>query len=105
MLCGVWFQEMREGEIEDAEAGVLLTLYNDPTTLHAFCCGEGVPGARNSYTNCPVYERERERRDGREKTLALNDPNEGMFSDGDDGDFAGGEWDMGDSGYFVGQAA
>lgn len=103
VLCGVWFREMREGQIEDAEAGVLLTLYNDPTSLHAFCCGEGVPGARNSYVNCPVYERERERRDGAEKTLAPEeDPTEGIFGDTF---FDDGEFDMGENGYFVGTEA
>lgn len=100
MLCGVWFREMREGLIEDAEAGVLITLYNDPTTLHAYCCGEGCPGSRNSYTSCPVYERERDRRDEAERTLAPPpDPDEGIFGDTF---FDDGEYEMPDPGYFVG---
>jgi hypothetical protein len=103
VLCGVWFREMREGRIEDAEAGVLLTLYNDPTSLHVYCCGEGVPGSRNSYTSCPVYERERDRRDEHERTLTPpDDGTEGMFGQGD---FGGGEWAMPDTGYFVEETA
>jgi hypothetical protein len=104
VLCGVWFREMRDGKIEDAEAGVLLTLYNDPTTLHVFCCGEGVPGARNSYIDCPVYEREVERRDDHERTLALDDPSEGMFDAGvfGEGFFDGDPLADDDIDYFVG---
>lgn len=98
VLCGVWFREMREGKIEDAEAGVLLTLYNDPTSLHVYCCGEGVTGARNSYVDCPVWERECQRRDDADRTLALDDPSEGMFADA----FLDDEtYDLPDRGYFV----
>lgn len=103
VLCGVWFREMREGKIEDAEAGVLLTLYNDPTSLHVYCCGEGVPGAVNSYVSCPVYERERERRDDHDPSLEPSEmPEEGIF---DTSFFGDDEWGMGDRGYFVGDGA
>jgi hypothetical protein len=99
VLCGVWFREMRDGKIEDAEAGVLLTLYNDPTSLHTFCCGEGVPGARNSYVDCPVWERECERRDDAERSLAQAEtPDEGIF---ENTFFEDGEYEMPGAGYFV----
>lgn len=99
VLCGVWFREMREGRIEDAENGVLLTLYNDPTTLHVYCCGEGVTGAKNSYTDCPVWEREAERREDAERSLEADElPTEGIF---DTSFFDDGEYELPDRGYFV----
>lgn len=50
--------------------GVLVTEQSDPSTLHRLCCGDGVPITHEdnserrrprSYTECPVWQAERER--------------------------------------------
>lgn len=72
---------MREGRLEGAEQGVLISAKSDPSTLGQKCCGEGIPGSLQSYCDCPVWREERERKWEARRTLesVFDADGEGLF--------------------------
>jgi hypothetical protein len=81
VVCGVMYREFRllDSILAGDERGVLLTEYEDPSTVFGLCCGDdlgelpigsreqeearvadGAPG-RAHYTNCPMWQLEKGR--------------------------------------------
>jgi hypothetical protein len=60
VICGIVALENGHEQLVRRVSPVI-TEARDPSSIEAFCAGEGVPGAENSYCACPVWRGEKER--------------------------------------------
>lgn len=79
-ICGVMLNDSRRADsiLEGMTPGVYLAALTDPSTLIAFCFGDGVPKlypeqgvTPGSYTQCPVWAAERDLRQEMERVFAM----------------------------------
>jgi hypothetical protein len=64
VVCGVIARSNEGASVagwtDAGDVDPLVSARNDPTSLLAFCCGDGVAGAPRSYCNCPIWQAARE---------------------------------------------